>query len=104
MRLLLVIPFLAACDAGHLGNPLTLPARTIGAAASNAVYDARRGRVSDYLSVHTTELTDPEIQAGLWEIAPVPPQTRPKVLSEIAALEDGQDWVEQATVIVMVHH
>lgn len=104
MRLLLLLPVLAACDTGHLGNPLTLPARAIGAAASNAVYDARRDRVAAYLSTHRNTLTEPAIQAGLWQIAPVPPGARAKVLGEIAALPDGPEWSEHATVIVMVHH
>ena len=104
MRHLLLILPLAACDAGHLGNPLTLPVSGVVAGIENASYDARRGRVSAYLAQHRTHLNDPGIQSGLWDIAPVPPATRPKVLSEIAALTDPPNWVEQAIVIVMVHH
>lgn len=50
--LLMLCLILGACDAGHLGNPLTLPARAIGSAASNAVYNTRRARVSAYVMAH----------------------------------------------------
>ncbi len=103
MRALPLILFLAACDAGHLGNPLTLPIRGAASAIENASYDARRGRVKAYLSAHQFSLNAPEGQAGLWEASTVPPKNRAKVLQEIAALPSGPDWAEQATVIVMVH-
>ena len=104
MRLLLLILPLAACDGGHLGNPLTLPVRGVVSGLENASYAARRDTVSTYLAHHRTHLNDPGIQSGLWDIAPIPPKRRAKVLREIAALMDSPDWVEQATVIVMVHH
>jgi len=46
----LAAALLSACDAGHLGNPLTLPARAAAAAVSNAAYDERRGRVKAVLT------------------------------------------------------
>ena len=103
MRALPLILLLAACDAGHLGNPLTLPIRGAASAIENASYDARRGRVKAYLSANQSSLGAPEGQAGLWEVSTVPPENRAKVLREIAELADGPDWAERATVIVMVH-
>ena len=95
---------LAACDAGHLGNPLTLPVRGVISGIENANYDARRTRVAQYLRQHQHNLNEPDVQMGLWGIAPVPAHIRPKVLAEIGDLADSDDWVERATVIVMVHH
>lgn len=103
MRALLLMFLLAACDAGHLGNPLTLPIRGAATAIENASYTARRNQVSDYLAANRAALATPEGQAGLWAVSTVPPDRRAKVLAEIAALPDGAGWTEQATVIVMVH-
>ena len=103
MRALALICLLAACDTGHLGNPLTLPVRAVVNGVENAGYQAQRDRVSAYLTDHIDDLNDPATLARFWRVAPVPPSNRAKVLREIAELAASPDRVEQATVITMVH-
>ena len=103
MRALALICLLAACDTGHLGNPLTLPARAVATGIENAGYQARRDRVTAFLTDHIGALDDPATQAQFWRVAPVPPENGAKVLREIADLPRSSQRVEQATVITMVH-
>lgn len=103
MRFVCLFLCLSACTgANHLGNPLTLPLRGLASAAENAAYGARRARVSETLAQIGPDGL-PASQDQLWAVAPVPDVNKPKVLREITALSDGPDWVERATVIVMVH-
>lgn len=107
MRILLLLPLLAACDAGHLGNPLTLPVRAVASGIENARYDARRDKVSDYLRAHRAALrvgdTASEHWVALFALAGIPNTHQPRVLQEVGALSVCDDWVERATVIVMVY-
>lgn len=95
---------LGACaEANHLGNPLMLPVAAVATGIDNHVYGARRGRVSAHLAGEGRNVLRGDAQAQLWRLAGTPVDNRSKVLGEIAALADGPDWVERATVIVMVH-
>lgn len=103
---------LTACDAGHLGNPLTLPVRGVAAALGNAAYDARRARVSGFIEANAVALRaearsapGPAI-AELVRLAGIPEAARPGLvrdLAEISGAPPPPDWVERATVIAMVH-
>jgi len=44
-------------DANHLGNPLTWPVAALNSGLNNAVYNARRDRVSHYVSQNHSHLT-----------------------------------------------
>ena len=103
MRALALICLLAACDTGHLGNPLTLPVRAVANGMENAGYQAQRDRVKAFLSDHIDDLDNTATLARFWRVAPVPPSNRAKVLREIAELPASPDRIEQATVITMVH-
>ena len=107
MRILLVLPLLAACDAGHLGNPLTLPVRAVASGIEKAHYDARRDKVSGYLRGNQLVLSasDPasEHWVTLFALAGTPAAHHARVVQEVRALNAGGDWVERATVIVMVY-
>jgi len=103
MRYLLLILPLAACDAGHLGNPLLLPVTGIATGFENATYNARRKQVFAFLEKNRLTLSNPAVQSELWEIAKTPKNNQAKALSELHALQNSVDWTEQATVIVMVH-
>ena len=105
--LLLGLLSVTACsEANHLGNPLTLPLRGLVVAAENGVYNARRAQVSAHLQAHMSAFQagvapgDP-VAASLWNIAGTPPARQGQVLREFRDVPAG-DWVEQATVIVMV--
>ncbi len=93
MRILLILPFLAACaspDApSHLPNLLLLPFAAIGNGISNASYNARRAKVSRYVAHNfaalKAELTAP-IQPHLTQamaLARVPATSRPALLAEL---------------------
>lgn len=104
---------LTACgsEANHLGNPLTLPIHGATTAISNAAYQARRDRVSSYLSNNRSAIqaeaqgTPGTAFSGLMQVARIPETTRPLLHRDIAeiATVQGADWVERATVIAMVH-
>lgn len=102
-----MLGLLTACDAGpnHLGNPLLLPVRALGAVAENSVYDARRSRVRSYLIANAGAVrqADAPTVETLWELAGVPAERRSFVIRDLQALGFGPDWAEQATVTVMVH-
>lgn len=72
----------------------------------NAAYGARRGEVSAFLAAHGPAVVagdDPARREELFAIAGTPDAQRGKVVREIKDLPDGPEWVEQATIIVMVH-
>lgn len=93
MRLILILPLLVACaspDApSHLPNPLLLPFAAIGNSISNASYNARRAKVSRYVTQNfaaiKAELTAPS-QPHLTQamtLARVPTSSRPALLAEL---------------------
>lgn len=99
-----------APGASHLGNPLTLPARAIGASLGNASYDARRARVSDHVI-----RTQAQILAGAragggpalsqaMHLAAVPAARRAALIAEITrgAAHYATD-AEALLVAIMVH-
>lgn len=104
MRIGAVILFLAGCSqANHLGNPLMLPVVAVATGIDNQIYGARRDRVSAHLATHRRAVLGGAAQAELWRLAGTPVGNRAKALREIADLAEGPEWVERATIIVMVH-
>ncbi len=95
----------AGCDAGHLGNPLTLPVRVAIAGAENAAYDRDRSRVKTYITENEAALKAERfggpVTATLLSVVQEP--DREKVRSEVRGAASFPDFVERATVIVMVH-
>ena len=93
MRIILILPLLAACaspDApSHLPNPLLLPFAAIGNGISNASYNARRSRVSRFVIQNFTtlkaELIAPSqpLLTQAMNLARVPTINRPELLAEL---------------------
>ena len=109
MRLYLVFPLaLAACDTGHLPNPLTLPYHAVASGVENATYQARRDRVSAYLRDNRTAVFANGAPGPAWDGLKTLARTKPE--NEAQMIRDFQridalpqtEWVEQATVIAMV--
>ncbi len=104
-RILVLLIALAGCDAGHLGNPLTLPIRGAIAGAENAAYDRDRSRVKTYITENEAALKaerfDGPVTATLLSV--VPETVREKVRAEVRDAARYADFAERATVIVMVH-
>lgn len=123
MRTLIPLLLLTACTApNHLGNPLTLPISGIATAVENASYNSRRTQVSTFLTsneqaIQSEARTTPgPALAALYQTARIPPQNQPAVRRDLAEISGPTppdywylpqwpptDWVERATVIVMVH-
>ena len=104
---LLSLVLLGCNQPNHLGNPLTLPVRAVSHAAGEAAYNARRSRVSAFLTTHQaafqTGQASTNARQSLLQVGKVKPEHHQKVLREIAETPYGSDWVERATIIVMVH-
>ena len=115
MRILLILPLLAACaspDApSHLPNPLLLPFAAIGNSISNATYNARRAKVSRYVTQNFTTLkaeftapSQPHLTQAM-NIARVPAASRPALLAELRA--NPQNYTTQnpepLVVTIMVY-
>ena len=80
---------LAACDMGHLGNPVMWPGMAVGSGLENASYNARRRQVQDHLAQnYVAVLTDirsgggPALTLGA-DLARVPPGTRPELIRSL---------------------
>ncbi|SIS65391.1 hypothetical protein SAMN05421759_10292 [Roseivivax lentus] len=98
---------LSACSSepNHLGNPMLLPVSAVTTGIGNAAYNARRAAVKSAVTeAGPALLTDLEIQARLWQTAPVPPEDRAATLGDIAALPDpgSAQWIEAVTIAIMV--
>jgi len=110
--LLLCSALLSGCASSdsHLPNPLTLPAHALNAGLNNAFYNARRGRVSDYVVEHQDRIMADVARGGgpfflkVMHIARVRPPSQPALL---AVLQEDQQLYTQSTeplvVAIMVH-
>ena len=99
---------------GHLGNPLLLPIGAVTTAVGNAGYEARRNKVSDYVSAHHRDILV-DIQAGngpalttALDLAKVHPKARAELLAllkkDFAMYKDNTaDARENLVVTLMVH-
>jgi len=96
---------MACSEANHLGNPVTLPLRGAGALVENSVYGARRARVSGYIAAHEGAMRAERFAGAVTAelLERVPAQTHAKVRAELVEAAAFADFVERATVIVMVH-
>lgn len=95
----------AGCSGpNHLGNPLLLPARAIGAAVENANYDRRRSEVKVWIveneAAMRAEGFDGPVSQALLRSLPEARQAQAQRDLQEAAVFD--DFAERATVIVMV--
>lgn len=107
IALVLALSGLAACDMGHVGNPLFWPVYAAQSGIENASYDARRARVKSYLQANRAALLAELAAPGaafdaLWRIARTPPRARGQVIADLRRL-GADDWLEEATISVMVH-
>ena len=105
---------LAACDMGHLGNPIMWPSMAAGIGLENASYNARRRQVSDHVALHYVDiLTDirsgggPTLSLGA-NLARVPANARAKLIrslkTDIAKFTpDTPPARERLVVWFMVH-
>jgi len=115
MRYILLLLFpLAACDPSapsHLPNPLELPFAAISNGISNSAYDAKRQKVSRYVTTNfgvlKTEIghaDHPHLTQAM-NIAKIPASARPGLLQE---LQDNPDIYqtqnpEQLIIAIMVY-
>lgn len=124
MRLVILpaLLLLTACDAGHLGNPLTLPLSALSTAVENSSYNSRRTQVAAFIAANQPALqseargTSGPTLAALYQTARIPPQNQPSAQHDLFEISGPTppdywylpewpptDWVERATVIAMVH-
>ncbi len=95
----------------HIGNPLTLPGRAIINSVENAAYNARRGKLEDYINTHSAQIyRDIKTGDGLairqaMILARVPEGRQADLLSELSAHPDiyGGEDIEPIIVAIMVH-
>lgn len=107
LAFLLLLP---ACDAGHLGNPLLLPAAAVTNAAQNAAYDSRRAKVAAYVKTHHNTLLSeaaqgagPHLNAS-YDLARVPAAARERLSKQIHAERAlYQESRENLVITLMVH-
>lgn len=88
-RAIWLILGLAACDMGHLGNPILWPVTTVGNGSENARYGGRRKQVGRHIDAHYSEIMF-EIKAGSGpalttaaDLARVPMQKRPELVQNL---------------------
>lgn len=103
---------LSACSNGanHIGNPVLLPIRALGAASSNAAYNQTRGQVEVFVKTnHPALIADLRAGGGAtltqaFDLARVPAQTRaPHTLqmqSDIALYASNLDATVVAIMVV----
>lgn len=91
---------LAGCtgEANHMGTPLDWAVSGPATIVDNAFYGARRERVRNFLAAEGRGFGPTQ----LWELSGTPEANRAQVLAELKDLPDT-DWVEQATIVVMVY-
>lgn len=80
---------LAACDMGHLGNPLAWPAVAVGSGVENARYGARRKQVTRHVNAQYAAVIA-DIAAGggpaltiAADLADVSEQRRPELRASL---------------------
>lgn len=105
---------LAACDMGHLGNPVMWPTMAIGSGLENASYNARRQQVQNHVAQHYDKvLADirngggPALKTAA-DLARVPAKDRTKLIralkTDIAKfVPDTPAARERLVVWFMVH-
>ena len=94
----------------HVPNPLLLPGQAVATGIENAVYNARRGKVSAHVKAHHEEIvTDieqgngPHLQQGI-ALARVAPARQPQLLAALRKdLALYRSDPEALVVALMVH-
>ena len=102
----LVLLLLSACTApNHLGNPLTFPIHGVATGFENAAYNHDRRQVKAWVAEHAKALRAEQFKGPVTDelLATLPAKNREKVRGELRQIAKHPDFVEQATVIVMVH-
>lgn len=97
---------LAACSQpNHLGNPLMLPLNGLSTAIENASYDRQRRLVKSFLTEKAATMRAEQFSGSATDalLGTIPMQHREKVRHELRDAAQYPDFVERATVIVMVH-
>ncbi len=108
LRWIVVLLPLAACDFGHIGNPLLLPVRAVGAGLDNAAYNAERRKVRGYLAANRDGLLVGNSPGPAWnglkEIARTRPDREAQMLRDFVDIKSlpNPQWLDRATVIAMV--
>ena len=109
--LIFVLFVITACDAGHLGNPATLPIRGAIAGIENASYNQRREKVKSYIADNLTCLQT-DLSTGvftclgdLFRISGTAETNQRDLIVALKqdAISGTDDLVERMTVTVMVH-
>lgn len=105
---------LAACDMGHLGNPLGWPGSAVGNGIENASYAARRKHVTTHVAAHYSGIiTDIKIGGGpaltqAADLAGVAATNRPELLRSLQNdhakfTPDTPEARERLVIWLMVH-
>lgn len=80
---------LAACDMGHLGNPLIWPVAVVGSGVENAHYGARRKQVSRHVAAHHAAMITDIVAGGgpaltiAADLAGISKQRRPELVASL---------------------
>lgn len=107
---LLTLMLVTACtEANHLGNPLTWPGQALQSTVSNAVYDARRAKVTAFVTAHQTAiLTEAKAESGptliaVFDLAKTPQTHRAALTRELATNPLYQTSKDALTIALMAH-
>lgn len=95
----------ASCSApNHLGNPLLLPVNAIGAAVENASYNRRRGKVKAWIAEHEATMRAEQFDGPITQVLldAMPVARREQARADLKEAAQHSDYVERATVVVMV--
>ena len=97
---------LSGCtSANHIGNPLTLPIRAIGAAAENGAYDRERAGVKSWITENERIMRAEGFRGPVTDalLMTLPDGARGQAQRDLIEAAPYSDFTERATVIVMVH-
>jgi hypothetical protein len=105
-----IIPFLlfpaAACTApNHLGNPLLLPVHAITSGVQNAAYGHERATVKSWIIENEVAMRAEGFEGPITNalLKTLPAENRRQTRKDLKEAEVHSDFIERATVIIMVH-
>ena len=108
LRLIHLCPlvFVAACtQPNHLGNPLLLPIGAITTGIENAGYNRQRAQVKAWIAQNEAAMRAEGFNGPVTRslLASLPAQNRQQTRADLRNAAAHSDFVERATVSVMVH-
>lgn len=102
---IMTLCLIAGCSgANHIGNPLTLPIGAIVSAAENGGYNRERAAVKAWIAENETAMRTEGFFGPATDslLMTLPPETRGQARRDLVEAAPFADFVERATVVVMV--